>query len=386
MKKGTLGYCIIAGVLIIGCAVFFIGRKIRNRQEKTDTGEIVESEDTLVDISEAYDVDELLASDYDNIELPSSLDVEKVEAVSNVILKVPDYEEQNKKLDIKFFQDNLQKMGYKYDEQYVIDDKGKTYPYGRYYNDEKLSAYIATGCTGFFVVDSINTYDYETVEEFYVDAPYEDDEHEIIGGSMKVSEAVEMYEKLETECIAELGYDIPVPKVFRVRIVKNENQQLRYEMDTRMSYNGVPVIGVGDKYSRSGFGYEVLKGTSSGTVSGKKITDGIKVSYYGFPTEYVSDTPIDKVISVKKACDLVNVKLSAYRKNKLLNVKMEYLPFFEKETDEENHSGIEWTGLQSGNKFRLKPYWVFVFDSTTDNEIIGLVDCVTGEVGLVYNQ
>ena len=157
-------------------------------------------------------------------------------------------------------------------------------------------------------------------------------------------------------------------------------------MDTRMSYNGVPVIGVGDKYSRSGFEYEVLKGTSSGTVSGKKITDGIKVSYYGFPTEYVSDTPIDKVISVKKACDLVNVKLSAYRKNKLLNVKMEYLPFFEKETDEENHSGIEWTGLQSGNKFRLKPYWVFVFDSTTDNEIIGLVDCVTGEVGLVYNQ
>lgn len=126
MKKGTLGYCIIAGVLIIGCAVFFIGRKIRNRQEKTDTAGIVESEDTLVDISEAYDVDELLASDYDNIELPSSLDVEKVEAVSNVILKVPDYEEQNKKLDIKFFQDNLQKMGYKYDEQYVIDDKGKT--------------------------------------------------------------------------------------------------------------------------------------------------------------------------------------------------------------------------------------------------------------------
>lgn len=61
MKKGTLGYCIIAGVLIIGCAVFFIGRKIRNRQEKTDTAEIVESEDTLVDISEAYDVDELLA-------------------------------------------------------------------------------------------------------------------------------------------------------------------------------------------------------------------------------------------------------------------------------------------------------------------------------------
>lgn len=116
--------------------MFFIGRNIRNRQEKTDTAEIVESEDTLVDISEAYDVDELLASDYDNIELPSSLDVEKVEAVSNVILKVPDYEEQNKKLDIKFFQDNLQKMGYKYDEQYVIDDKGKTYPYGRYYNDE----------------------------------------------------------------------------------------------------------------------------------------------------------------------------------------------------------------------------------------------------------
>ncbi len=45
MKKGTLGYCIIAGVLIIGCAVFFIGRKIRNRQEKTDTAGIVESED-----------------------------------------------------------------------------------------------------------------------------------------------------------------------------------------------------------------------------------------------------------------------------------------------------------------------------------------------------
>ena len=110
MKKGTLGYCIIAGVLIIGCAVFFIGRNIRNRQEKTDTAEIVESEDALVDISEAYDVDKLLASDYDNIELPSSLDVEKVEAVSNVILKVPDYEEQNKKVDIKFFQDNLQKM------------------------------------------------------------------------------------------------------------------------------------------------------------------------------------------------------------------------------------------------------------------------------------
>lgn len=45
-------------------------------------------------------------------------------------------EEQNKKVDIKFFQDNLQKMGYKYDEQYVIDDKGKTYQYGRYYIPE----------------------------------------------------------------------------------------------------------------------------------------------------------------------------------------------------------------------------------------------------------
>ncbi len=382
MKKGTLGYCIIAGVLIIGCAVFFIGRNIKNNNEEQNKEEI---KNTLVNISDAYDVDELLASEYDNIELPSSLNVDEVDTVSNVILKVPDYEEQNKKIDIKFFQDNLKKLGYEYDEKCVVDDKGKTYPYGKYYMQEEPYIYISTGCTGFFSVDSIGTHDYEVVEEFYANAPYEDKEYELVGGPMKVSGAINTFEQLETEYIAELNYDIPVPKVFRVRLVKDENQQLRYELDAQMSYKGIDTFYINDTYKRSGIKYESSLG-ASGLISGENVANGISVTLSGFPTECVSEEQIDKVISIKDATDIINQKLAEYKKNKLVNVKMEYLSFFEERTYEERHMTAEWTEICSGNKFRLKPYWVFVFDSTTNSEIIGLVDCVTGEVGLVYNQ
>ena len=382
MKKGTLGYCIIAGVLIIGCAVFFIGRNIKNSNEKQNKEEI---KNTLVNVSDAYDVDELLASEYDNIELPSSLNVDEVDTVSNVILKVPDYEEQNKKIDIKFFQDNLKKLGYEYDEKCVVDDKGKTYPYGKYYMQEEPYIYISTGCTGFFSVDSIGTHDYEVVEEFFVNAPYEDKEYELVGGSMKVSEAINTFEQLETEYIAELNYDVPAPKVFRVRLVKDENQQLRYELDAQMSYKGIDTFYINDTHKRSGIKYESSLG-ASGLISGGNVANGISVTLSGFPTECVSEEQIDKVISIKDATDIINQKLAEYKKNKLVNVKMEYLSFFEERTDEERHMTAEWTEICSGNKFRLKPYWVFVFDSTTNSEIIGLVDCVTGDVGLVYNQ
>ena len=202
---------------------------------------------------------------------------------------------------------------------------------------------------------------------------------------MKVSGAINTFEQLETEYIAELNYDIPVPKVFRVRLVKDENQQLRYELDAQMSYKGIDTFYINDTYKRSGIKYESSLG-ASGLISGENVANGISVTLSGFPTECVSEEQIDKVISIKDATDIINQKLAEYKKNKLVNVKMEYLSFFEERTYEERHMTAEWTEICSGNKFRLKPYWVFVFDSTTNSEIIGLVDCVTGEVGLVYNQ
>lgn len=378
MKKGNLGYYIIAGILIIGCAGFFIGRGLRNKQEVQQDEEV---NDTRVSISDAYNVDELAASKYDNLEIPKSLDITRVEKLSNMNLKQCDIEDYNRTVDIKFFQDNIKAMGYKYDEKCVIDDNHKTVPYGRYYvsNDED-GVYIATGHTGFFSVQFFDESDYEIVEDFYVLSPYEDKEYDLIGGSLKVSEAVELYENLEKKYIDELGYDIPVPKVYRVSLLKNEAGEQIYGIEAQSEFDGVPVFEVNDTYARSGLEYYNIRG-SIGEITGPHMTDKNNVTYQGTPREIIATEPIDKIICIKEAADILNRKLSGYKVNTLKNIRIEYLLFedFKPVYVEDEEEAPEMT-------YHAKPYWVFVFDSTTDNEIIGLVDCVTGEVGLVYNQ
>ncbi|MBQ4096395.1 MAG: hypothetical protein IJC65_08250 [Oscillospiraceae bacterium] len=147
-----------------------------------------------------------------------------------------------------------------------------------------------------------------------------------------------------------------------------------YRIDLQKSYKGVAirnlVSGIGDGKGDNGNSVIVTVFNSYAIIreDGTPVVLSISPSF-----ETVSAQPIEKMLSLKGACDLLEDKLAPELKLEINDIELMYEPIGVQSSSED----------KSSLKVNCTPKWYFILDRPTESgyvmEYIS-VDCVTGEI------
>ena len=389
MKKSR-AYIIIACAIVAAAAAIIV---IKHNQNKADKKDYVK-----VGIEEAFDVSELEGKEYDNLKFPEHISINKPEAVYTGKIYCPDYTELNSSKQVNVFKKMIQtgNIDKKFNSDNIVESS-KWYPYGAMYEDDEV--YISMGCTGFFTSYigedryGINE-DYTIIKTYDLESDYEDDVYELSEGKISISDAQKLADEHANEYMKMLGYDGKFKAVV-IEILENEKvgkfcraiyQNVIYDTGT---------VNVVNEYHNDGdIEYAPLLGNEC-YIYGAKEQNVRFTTFNQVVLPYQEPDNIENMISVSDAVLLLHNKLSSEKKYTVRSVGIEYMTkntdFIDKDGKGKKHydvigeQGIAGWGAsyQVGNYW---PCWAFHIDLGYRKEIVGYVDCVTGEIVFVYNQ
>lgn len=372
--------CISLALLLTGCQRvpenITNGSSAAQRSDYTaepSQGSRVNVENLSSDIDR--EISEILNTSYDNLAFPGTLEV-------NIPPKIGIYRIKC----IDKFQNNSDKVFHEYipaDEfdPDNIDDGAGTEPAGpAYIGDDGF--YCGIGRNGFFnlqppEIGKLSTYNQPCEKSFLLSGKPAD--KFLIGEKeMTVVQMAEEAQKEADRFISISGYPMSLA-VLKVNIYKNDQIQF-YTADYSIQYKGVDLLSVLPRTdSQVSFPFFPVAAGNCFKSSGDG-KNGFTVQV-GFE-EYETVNEYETVISLKDACGILNKKLSAYKKYDVLGVSLVYVP--ELAVDVKNPDE-QITVLSSNDIVELTPYWAFYFNITPGKEIMGLVDCNTGEAEFFNN-
>ena len=385
MMKKSRAYIIIACVIVVAAAAIII---IKHNQNKADKKDYVK-----VGIEEAFDVSELEGKEYDNLKFPEHISINKPEAVYTGESYCPDYTMANEAGYEKIFKQVLRDAGEEntYSEKYVINSD-EYYPRGAMY--EEGDNYMSVGCTGFFTAcigtDKYNLEQNEIIAVYDLNSAYEDVEYELIYGKLSIKEAEKLANENAQYYMRLLGYEVSY-KASRIEVMRNTDNQIFYYVRFQCVFKGAPIIDVmrqhpsedEREYNGAWGGECCIIGTGAKNV--KNVTYNDVVLPYG---EMHGE---ETIISVGDAAAMLNRKLSGQKKYEIQSVDLEYMMSIKSTLPGDGEDNVHrWNedaeGWFSYDLADARPCWAFHIDLEYRKEIVGYVDCTTGEIVFVYNQ
>lgn len=215
--------------------------------------------------------------------------------------------------------------------------------------------------------DIENPNSFESVEHIYINRLQNDDMPSVL------VTGIEYFESLSEKCCATTGDMLQPPKCYKaIHYTFKDNEW--YRIDLQKSFEGIPIRNM---ICSKG---DILESRKDEVVSeyfnpyailaedGKPIALSVSESY-----KVLSKEPIDKVISFKSACDLLEKELAPEIDLKFSDVELMYEPVITKTN--ETKQGTEVV--------KCTPKWYFMIDNPDDfgDAMYYIsVDCATGKI------
>lgn len=330
-------------------------------------------------------VAETISGDYDNMIFPTVPD-----------FIVPNQIGEYNIVCIDNFQSKSNQLFREYVPQEILDtctiiDDTSTYPYGPYILDNENDFYCAVGCTGFFNLNRMHSvincipYDLTADRTLYIEAtaPTECDGFNVSPEKLKdtADSFAENFVRLigsKAEYSSEYisSYDIP-------------NSGKFYYVNLRSCYNGLSIFDI--PTSNEDVGIDIAFPFGASTVLD---SEGNVQSFTVQNTfeSYGDGKTIEKIVSPQSAAWAISQKLSSFLEYEVIGMKIAYIPTYAKNIEsvpnggQTQHEKNQWASICSYDVFKLTPYWIFIFDITPEDEIIGLVNCIDGSTEFINNQ
>ena len=349
-----------------------------------------------VSVRDAFSLDGVYQQKYDNLIIPDRLSL-KQRDLYTMECQIPDYD--NKKLSGEIRK--VLKKEYQIDLKKDIENEEGTYPYGPAYTSGNM--YIAAGCTGFYTENLSNEtftmFDRsnQIEKEYDVEKGYQDEAVKLADGSrMKVSEIQKIAQGYLDDRLTILGIaKNDSLKITKIYVVQPENAKSYVCVWLENVINGITVFDISDSREALEGKYVPCYGGELIITGKNKIVSG--TLYNSGALEIIhKKTKQDKVISAKDAVALLSKTLSKNTKYHVKSIDVKYLAAYKKNMQLENPSRYKgqkihkkdasWSLTCSYDVFALNPYWIITLDDTFQKEIVGLVNCLDGQVKFICNQ
>lgn len=408
MKARKISYILIIVVMAVAVLIGTALTRSRRSAKEKERAPIAADK---VPVSEAFDIENVISKEYDNLVFSTDLSIETIDSLDKVTVIVPDYSEYNSDNNTEIFDALVKAIGYEgpYNRDEIYYDTYH-YPVGPVYEykDENIEFALSIGCTGFFSVFK-NTFDSQkTIKQYFLAENYENDSYELINGTMTISEAEEMVNSIADEIIGILGYNMEL-KASRLKVCENEEGGLFFEVILKESYNGIDIINILDSKSLPEDTYKQREGGSI-RITGESIEDVEEIIFSDGALEiYGDEQELIEIFSLSSAADKLNELLAEYRSYNVKAVNLEYMPL---DKGNEQTNGVEditkipehmaiveegklfyhrlaapWAKYCSYDILEMQPCWAFYLDVKSEyNEVVAYVNCETGEVKFVNNR
>lgn len=382
MKTGKikLTLCIFLALSLTGCQGAPENIKNNNSAEQQydqQTSSFQNSRINLKGLSSDInqEISEILNTNYDNLAFPDMIEVNVPQNIGIYRMKCIDKFQNNSD---KVFQEYIPTDEF---DPNNIDDGAGTEPAGPSYIG-KSGLYCGIGRNGFFNFQSSDTANLNTYnlpcEKCYLAAGKSTDKFLIGEKEMTVVQMIEEAQKAADRFVEVSGFPMNLT-VLKVNIFKSDGLQF-YTADYSLQYDGVDLLSVLPQLdSQVNFPFfPAATGNSFKYLGDGKNGFTVQAGFEEFETvnEY------ENIISLKDACQILNRKLSAYKKYDVLGVSLVYVPNLAVDVKNPDEEIIV---LSSNDIVELTPYWAFYFDITPKKEIMGLVNCSTGEAEFFDN-
>ncbi len=358
-----------------------------------------------VPLEDAFNIEDVYNQSYDNLTIEQGIQLKRVGKIESAVYMIPDYEEYIYQNYDRIFK---KLIGDKYNNK-DVDTSEAYYPYGaRIQKEDELN--IALGCDGFFIwanKDALKTnYNYSSGDESACEAVFQNTKDnsnvEIKAGSDAFSyeSACSYIEGQRKKILDILGIEFDSSSCICdiYQMISKEDDQPYVYVNMAQTIDGINIANVVNHYPE-GKESPYLPWLEGGIyILGKEKPGeiilhgmGVLIRCEGYDAESVR-----QIISVKDAVRVFSNYLSEDLDYKVKDIRLEYRAKKEGNDQEDNpdkYTGkkihrkkAEWSMSCSYDKFKMVPCWTIYIDQTPDKEIVGYVDCRTGETDFICNQ
>lgn len=378
MKKRIIPLFLVASLVLQSCSFYDSSIEQDNSFKTAPISTIKQNEKQFIDEINKLDLKNIDTNSLDSIGLPDSIGKYQ-------IICVDDFQKHSEDIIKKYVPSDI------YDNKKLQKDVTNMYPFGTLYDDEENHIRIHVGCEGFWSYTgydnaAVNNYlysedDYKDSQVYYISDDFLDREYSSESIEYKIKNAIYSANAFSKDYYAVSGKSIVKPFTAEVN---NDIIKINY----RITYGGVPINSITQqKKENDDINIYSCPGNFAVINNGKVhtyVTDG-EFETYKTIEEY------DSIIMPQDAIKLLSDTLSEYKTYSVLGMDLvycaNYIENIEQKSDvnETIREKAEWATYCPYDILEITPYWAIYFELNDGIEVLGLVDCKTGQVYFINN-
>ena len=415
MKLKRMMICFLCLCLLCGCGA---GTQMDEEKEPTVAEALAEHNAAIVTSDKAVPLDEARAEldrlslpDYPNLTFRDGISVEMPEKLSLYeLIGVGDF-------DLKWG-DALQHYWVPdeaWNDKYYISDDGK-YAWGQRYegissDGQNWKANIwCTGTVLYSVGEAENQFLISVgqpmahtttaiLEEYDVLCGIPDGEVKLRDGSISYADAVDMAQSFADDWLAQTDLQTGLTVKY-LRVCEDENGVPFIHIMYRKTFDGVQIADVEDNYhsldeswATSPFNTGYMEFSAEDAIINSVSGVGMFGAGAGSLVPYDEARELSKIVPLSTACEILSEELAEYTVYNVQGVELEYHLYRLGNDQPEETYRVGVSDRQasiakyvSWDVFTTDLKWTFYVNTVYGEELIFMVDCVTGEVTLIDNH